>query len=403
MDGVVPGSNASIRVTADRGLVRWQEFSVQAGERFRIEGTPNQAILNVVTGSAVSSIGGAVESGPRFLLANPNGIEVLGTGQIIAPSTWLTTGSVRDDDWLQHRSVSPGADVAAPHIRLDRQTAINLAGVLDAEDGVHGGEVTVLAHDIHLSPTALVTASGANGGGRIRIGGQRYGLGPEPPATQVTVAEGARLQANATKVGDGGEIVIWAEESTRFAGQIQARGGPEGGEGGWVEVSGRQQLDFQGLVNTMAPQGRVGTLLLDPTDLTINNAVDTNINISPGVSLLPSSSPSVLTWNTIQKNLTNSSLLIQTTGSPASGSQKGAITITEASPDLDLSNRSLTFQAADDIKINASVHSTATTGALAFKAGTTGSGNSVSIANGKQLVANQVTLTADSILFNGGS
>lgn len=402
VDGVVPGSNASVRVTADRGLVRWQQFSVQAGERFRIEGTPNQAILNVVTGPEASSIGGVVESGPRFLLANPNGIEVLGTGQIIAPSTWLTTGSVRDDDWLQHRPVTPGADVTDPHVQLDRQSAINLAGVVDADDGGHGGEVTLLAHDIHLASTTLVTADGVNGGGRIRIGGQPHGFGSDAQATQVTVAEGARLQANATKVGDGGEVVIWAKERTHFAGQIQAQGGPEGGDGGFVEVSARQALDFQGLVNTLAPQGRVGMLLLDPTDLTINNTADINITTTAGVSILPLSSPSVLTWKTIQKNLTSSALLIQTTGSSASGSEKGTITIAEASPDLDLTNRSLTFQAADDIKINASIYSTATTGALEFQAGTTGSGNSVSIANGKQIVANQVTMTADAIVFNGG-
>ena len=411
VEGVVPGANAAIRVTADRGLVRWQDFSVQAGERFRIEGNRNQSILNVVTGPDASRIAGVVESGPRFLLANPNGIEVLGTGQIIAPSTWLTTGSVREDDWLQQRPLTPGGDVTYPHIQLDRQTAINVEGTVYADGGGsqgHGGEVILLAHDINLASTALISANGASGGGTIHVGGQAHGLGPEPTATRVTVAEGASLQANATKAGDGGEVVVWSEDLTRFAGQIQAQGGPGGGNGGFVEVSGRQQLDFQGLVNTMAPQGRAGTLLLDPTDLTINNASDGNISTNPQVSITPSASPSVLTWSTIQKNLSGSSLVIQTTGSPASGSEAGNITIAASSPDLNLTNsQTLTFEAAGDININPGfkVYSTdktpgaTPTGSFKFLAG---SGKSVVIGAGATVSANQVSIQANTITFEGG-
>lgn len=402
VDGVVPGVNASIRVTADRGLVRWQEFSVEAGERFRIEGTPNQAILNVVTGPEASRIGGAIESGPRFLLVNPNGIEVLATGQIVAPSTWLSTGHVRDDDWVRQSRASGAVEFTSPYVQLDRRTAINLAGVIEAEDGGRGGEVTLLAQEIHLAGSAHVVANGPEAGGTIHLGGQAHGQGPTPTASRLSVAAGARLEASATHAGDGGEVVAWSEQQTRFAGQIEALGGPEGGDGGFVEVSGREQLDFQGLVSTMAPRGQAGTLLLDPTNLTISNASDANITPANGVAL-PSATPSVLSWNTIQSNLSKSSLLIQTTNSPNSGSEKGSITIAAPSPSLSLSNRTLTFQAADDLRIDASISSSATTGSLVFKAGTLGSNNAITIASGQQVKANKVTMTADAIVFNGGA
>lgn len=399
VEGVVPGVNASIRVTADRGLVRWQEFSVAAGERFRIEGTPNQAILNVVTGPEASRIAGSIESGPRFLLVNPNGIEVLATGQIVAPSTWLSTGRVRDEDWVRQPPPSTDTEFNSPHVQLDRRTAINLAGVIEAEEGDRGGDVTLLAQEIHLESSARLVANGARAGGTIHVGGAVHGRGPGPTASRVSIAAGARLEASATQSGDGGEVVVWSEQETRFAGLIQALGGADGGDGGFVEVSGREQLDFQGLVSTMAPRGQAGTLLLDPTNLTINNASDTNITAGSGVAA-PSGTPSVLTWNTIQANLSSSDLLIQTTSPAGTGSEKGWITIAANSPNLNVGNRRLTFQAADDIKIDANI---STTGSLEFKAGDVGSINAITIASGRQIKANQVTMRADAIVFNGGT
>ena len=70
---------------------------------------------------------------------------------------------------------------------------------------------------------------------------------------------------------------MWSDRITRYAGRINARGGPQWGDGGlvevsgkrWLEVSGKRWLDFTGHVDTRAPKGRAGTLLLDPTDIRI--------------------------------------------------------------------------------------------------------------------------------------
>jgi len=50
-------------------------------------------------------------------------------------------------------------------------------------------------------------------------------------------------------------------------GTIFARGGLNGGDGGFVEVSSHGVLDFVGTVDNRAPQGAAGTLLLDPMDV----------------------------------------------------------------------------------------------------------------------------------------
>ncbi len=64
-------------------------------------------------------------------------------------------------------------------------------------------------------------------------------------------------------------MTFWADNSTNFYGDVSARGGAKGGDGGFVEVSGKEYLKFRGTVDTQADKGKVGTLLLDPANLVI--------------------------------------------------------------------------------------------------------------------------------------
>ncbi len=71
--------------------------------------------------------------------------------------------------------------------------------------------------------------------------------------------------------GDGGKVVVWADEVTRFYGTISVRGGSEGGNGGLAEVSGKEFLDYQGFTDLRSVSGAWGTLLLDPKNINIVN------------------------------------------------------------------------------------------------------------------------------------
>src|SRR5215475_6264715 len=59
-------------------------------------------------------------------------------------------------------------------------------------------------------------------------------------ASTVTIDSGSVIDASATQNGTGGKVVVWSDVATSFAGLINARGGAEGGDGGFVEVSGKQ-------------------------------------------------------------------------------------------------------------------------------------------------------------------
>lgn len=90
--------------------------------------------------------------------------------------------------------------------------------------------------------------------------------------TQLTfVARKAKINASALTKGDGGKVLVRSDEKTDFSGDIRATGGVNGGDGGHAEVTGRQDLKFQGKVDVNATAGRKGSLLLKSLDILITS------------------------------------------------------------------------------------------------------------------------------------
>src|SRR5690625_5612225 len=94
-----------------------------------------------------------------------------------------------------------------------------------------------------------------------------------PNAWRSFVGEQTHIKANALAQGDGGRIIVWADDITRFFGSIEGKGAGENGTGGFAEVSGKELLRFDGLAD-MRGTGGVGGLLLGPRDIRITWADD---------------------------------------------------------------------------------------------------------------------------------
>lgn len=134
-----------------------------------------------------------------------------------------------------------------------------------------GGDVRVLGERVAVEAGTVIDASGSLGGGQILVGGDFQGKNAAVQnATRVFVDEGVQLRADAGQFGDGGRVIVWADENTRYYGQLSARGGRDGGDGGFAEVSGKKNLDFQGGADLSAAKGKSGTLLLDPLDIIVS-------------------------------------------------------------------------------------------------------------------------------------
>ncbi|HEY9833900.1 MAG TPA: CHAT domain-containing protein [Stenomitos sp.] len=136
--------------------------------------------------------------------------------------------------------------------------------------GQTAGSVQVLGDKVGLFG-ATINASGTSGGGTVLIGGDEQGKGTVPNASRTYVSPDSVISANSLLNGDGGRVIIWADEVTSFHGNISAQGGANSGDGGFVEVSGKQNLIFRGNgnVDVSAANGILGKLLLDPTDIVI--------------------------------------------------------------------------------------------------------------------------------------
>ncbi len=207
------------------------------------------------------------------------------------------------------------------------------SGTIEAtSESGEGGRIEVLGDRIAVTG-GRIDASGAGGGGDIKIGGAFQGKGDTPTASHTYVGPDAKIAADATVAGDGGEVIVWADDTMRFHGEISARGGPEGGDGGFVEVSGKEHLVYRGSTDTRAPQGRTGTLLLDPTNINITDDVDDvgmDTSDDPFVPTNPDpDAESTLTWSTILTNLDSANVHVTTVAGFDAG-QDGDITIVES-------------------------------------------------------------------------
>ncbi|MFZ4650142.1 MAG: filamentous hemagglutinin N-terminal domain-containing protein, partial [Rubrivivax sp.] len=145
-----------------------------------------------------------------------------------------------------------------------------LGAVAAGTGGGVGGRVRLLAPDIELQDGLFLDASGAAGGGRVLVGGGRQGQwAGADNAQSLRMAAGAVVRADATVAGDGGTVILWSDGATSARGAISARGGPQGGDGGFIETSGRRALDVGRAADASAPAGRPGQWLLDPADIEI--------------------------------------------------------------------------------------------------------------------------------------
>lgn len=168
--------------------------------------------------------------------------------------------------------------------------------------GQRGGSIEIKGRTIGLQPfdaggvftaippprapgaddSGVIDASGSAGGGRVLL--HAVAVGGVPDSGAITVAVGTRILASATAAGTGGDVRLMAERTLRAYGSLAARGGPEGGDGGFIETSGGYALpaadigkaglgggfDVRGIaVDAGAPRGKAGTWLIDPYDITI--------------------------------------------------------------------------------------------------------------------------------------
>ena len=237
----------------------------------------NTGIITAPNGEVILAAGRSVQladpGNPQLrVLVSAPADQALNLGQIIAQggSIGMAGALVSQRGVLNANSAVVGENGRIV-LKASGKALLEAGSVTSATGGAGtGGQIQVLGEQVGLLGNAKVDASGAAGGGTVLLGGDYQGKNAAVQnARQVLVGKDASVNADAIVSGNGGKVIAWGNESAQVHGSISARGGAQGGDGGFVETSGHY-LAVDGIrVNTGAARGKRGNWLLDPYDITV--------------------------------------------------------------------------------------------------------------------------------------
>jgi len=362
-----------------------------AGRRNFTRGTAtgsvvNEGSLNAAPGGYVALLGASVSNSGS--ISTPGGSALLAAGdavQLPLTSSGRITLEVAPATINAVVTNSGEGIISAPdgQVYISATTAGSAAaqafnrGVIDVSSTTgNGGSVTMQGHQVGLMGGSKILATGATGGGTVQIGGTVHDVGPSS-ASAVYVDRDALIDASTTERGNGGKVTLWSRDYTGYYGQINARGGAQGGDGGFVETSSYSNLQAFGDVSASSAFGKAGTWLLDPADVTIvAGATNTNESVAGGVfTPTAGATTAQIGVTNITTNLNaGTNVTIETA---STGGSAGNITQSVAISKTAGAAATLTMNAAGSITLNATISSTvgALNTVLNAGGGISGSGN----------------------------
>ncbi|HEV7456812.1 MAG TPA: filamentous hemagglutinin N-terminal domain-containing protein [Roseococcus sp.] len=253
--GVIAAEGGQVILTAQAasGLVEQvvRNTGQVTGARVAIEGRGGEV---AIAGGAITAPGGRVD------------ITAPGAGVTVAAGARVSASGAAGGGRVQ-----VGGNGTA-RTRVEGRVAARGTG-----PAARGGRVAVQATQaVTLAAGAALDASGSAGGGEALVGTTGLGRAQEM-ARETRLEAGATVRADAAVQGDGGVVVVNSAERTAMAAQLSARGGPQGGNGGFVEVSGMRGLTLNLLAVDVGagPGGAPGTLLIDPVSIIVRDTAAT--------------------------------------------------------------------------------------------------------------------------------
>ncbi len=403
-DGLGSSSAISVegRITAHNGDVVLVAPNIDVGINALIQ-APNGSTL-LAAGQQVEITGRGLE-GITMLVQAP-GDQVRNLGSLQGTAVGIFAGTLHHSGEIQATTASlEGGTVV---LKASGDAYVERAGKLLAT-GVKGGQVDVLGNRVAVADQAVIDVSGTRGGGTIRVGGDYQGKNPEIPNAQMTfVGAETALRANATESGNGGKVIVWADDVTRAYGSIAANAGAAGGNGGFIETSGHRYLDVAGSrVTAASPAGRAGTWLLDPADATIlAGAVAAPVNLSGSTPFAPVAFAGIssITDGALNQAIdSGSNVILTTTNSGSSGLGTGDIIFDGASNGpVFITKTTNTFPST--LTLNADRNILFSSGTTTFqRTGSSGPGSSLSIAlnPGTSVAGKIITNPVATAVLNG--
>ena len=359
--------------------------TVRFGSKGQLEMAP--CLTRKIETDQLLSLSGVTHSGIETYTGQTVRVIKLNTGQNAAVSSFLIVRAVEDIDIIGDLVADGILEfIAGDQINIDEAAAITVGGnrksrsasvyfsaksvkingrvmVCAVPLSVQGFDAHVIASDrkklvvlsrqiviageqIILGRNAMLDTTGYTAG-EIYIGGAVGGGATD--TVKVVVHPTALFLNDAMGVSNGGVSVFWAHGTLRFSGQVHTRGGLLAGNGGFVEISGLEELEYNGFVDVQAfGPGQDGALLLDPTTISIGSATtdDTDLNDNTIISSDNSGSAMAISAAKIITQLQTSSVSI---------AAADTITISAAISSSHANSNTLTIAAGNNLVVNTAI------------------------------------------------
>ncbi|WP_096698516.1 filamentous hemagglutinin N-terminal domain-containing protein [Polaromonas sp. AER18D-145] len=299
--GVVAAGGASITSSASsttitqstaNTVINWQSFGIAAGQTVQfVQPGSTSVALNRVLGADPSSIMGNLSANGRVFLLNPNGVlfgsgASVNVGGLVASTMSLSDAKFMAGDY-SFTDAGSGSVVNLGNITAADGGYVALMGKTVSNQGVISarlGSVVLAAGNavtMDVAGDGLLNMSVAQGavnalvenGGLIRADGGRVLLTAQAAGNLLHTAVNNTGVIQAQTIGNrNGTILLLGDmqSGTMNVGGTLDASAPNGGNGGFIETSAAHvNIKDDVRVTTAAPQGLMGTWLIDPQDFII--------------------------------------------------------------------------------------------------------------------------------------
>jgi filamentous hemagglutinin family protein len=377
----------------------------QGGKVFLIAPTvENHGVISAPNGEILLAAGKSVQlvdsANPAItVLVSAPEDEALNLGQIVAQGGRVGIyGALVNQRGVVNANSAVRGENGKIILKASRNTVLAAGSVTTATGAGKGGEIEVLGQNVALNGDARVDASGQQGGGSVLLGGDYQGKNSAVQnARQTFIGKNAVIRADAEVSGDGGKVIVWADEATRAYGAISARSA--GGKGGFIETSGHY-LDVAGLRVDTTGRDATGVWLLDPYNIEVVSAFasyGTTQGVLADVDAFEDGAASGITEILVSTiNGATADVVLQA---------KNNITFKSA-VDMASEGKKLSAYAGNNIYVNNDLKTK--NGAIGLYANYAGSGSAsgsgaVTLASGKEIAsgAANITLSGNTVNVNG--
>ena len=328
-------------------------------------GMPNVTVRVTAPGNAAVNLGALLATGGGSIdvhggIVNQQGIvraDSIGTdpaGRVVIAAQGDVQVGAASETGADARGSGSGGRVL---VESAEGAALVQGTVSATSNGGGGGSIHLLGKQVGIYGQARIDASSATGAGKVLAGGDYQGANRAVRnAEAVYLGPAASVRANATAGGDGGKVILWGNEAARVFGTIEARGGPDGGNGGLVETSGGF-LDARPVsIDVASQRGTAGTWLLDPGNMIINEAgpvTGVGVDGPPDFNVTSVADDAVFAATSIVQALQSGTNVVLRTGGDAATTQAGNITVASNIVVTGTNTvGSLTLEAHNDIVLN---------------------------------------------------